>query len=184
MKIDFGTIKEYIGSIAIAIIAALLIQNFLFTITLVDGSSMSPSFEDKDRVFVTKLYNKKNPENYYRGDIIIFTPENRDVNFIKRVIGIPGDKIDIIDGKVIVNGKVIEEPYASDELTAEGIFSGNSIELGEDEVFVMGDNRELGGSLDSRALGPIKLERVSGKVKLRVYPFNKIESYSSKEAVE
>ncbi len=164
---------EWIKSIVIALAIAFFIKTFLFNSTLVKGSSMQPTLHENDRIFVNKIiYRINEPE---RGDIItLHAPDRENTEYIKRVIGVPGDEVEITDGKVIVNGKVLEEPY-----TAPGAYTNtydkNKWKVPEGKIFVLGDNREPGASKDSRSLGLIEESSVVGRAGLRYYPFSRIE---------
>lgn len=136
----------------------------VFSIGITSGDSMEPTIHDGDRTLLNKYaYTNKNPE---RGDVVIlYTGIEDEECFIKRVIGEPGDNVSFKDGKVYINGELIDEPYIMDEaltLPDDGI---DNITLGNDEVFCMGDNRE--GSLDSRSIGPVNVDDILGKVYLR-----------------
>jgi signal peptidase I len=135
----------------------------------VSGSSMDETFHTSDYVLVDKIsYNFKDPA---RGDVIVFNPpiETREGDrFIKRIIGVPGDTIIVNGTDTFVNGIQQVEKFVtySSSKTA-------SSTLGEDEYFVMGDNRSV--SYDSRSWGVLKKEHIQGKVFLRLYPFNNID---------
>ncbi|MHB8131721.1 MAG: signal peptidase I [Mobilitalea sp.] len=191
-------IKEIISWVLIlcgAFLAATIINSQVFEKVIVQQSSMDTTLFDGQHLIVNKLsYNFNEPKS---GDIIIFQKyekmgtlindiKNSVVNLaslfdkekkrekndylVKRVIGVEGDEVDIIDGSVYINGVNLEEPYA------KGVTEKKVIELpiivGKDEVFVLGDNREV--STDSRAFGPIKINQVAGKVIFRLYPFDKM----------
>lgn len=134
----------------------------------VDGPSMEPNFYTAQRVIVSRVnYLLGTPE---RGEIIVFeSPDDprNDPPLIKRVIGLPGDSIEIHDQYVFINGQQINEPYINEP----GLTNANeygSVVLGPDEYFVMGDNRNR--SRDSRAFGPIKREHIIGEALIRYWP--------------
>lgn len=164
------------SEIIIPVIAALFINLFVLNITTVSGESMNPSFENGDRLILKKYETILKTEKYVIGDIIVFKSplENDDRLFIKRVIGIPGDEINILDGELYINNQHIDEPYIENESFTESLLYGTSYTVPEAEVFVMGDNRFFGGSNDSRSFGSVPLENIKGKVVFRVFPFNKI----------
>jgi signal peptidase I len=146
----------------------LVVQNFR-----IQGASMEPTLHDGQFLLVNKMlyHSLGEPE---RGDIVVFKAweqgagEERD--FIKRVIGLPHDTIEIRDSKVFVNNQVLNEPYLeSDNLTSDRI---GPIVLGADEYYVMGDNR--GNSSDSRTYGPLKSDRIIGKAWLSYWPLRDI----------
>lgn len=166
-------IWEFSKTIILAIIVALVITTFIKP-TLVKGYSMYPTIEPNNYIIINKVpYIIGDPA---RGDILVFkanihsaTGEEKDL--IKRVVGIAGDEIEIIDGIVYRNNEKIEEGYLIPET-----FSGymDKIKVEEGYIFVMGDNRP--NSLDSRdpAIGMIKVSDVLGRADLRLYPLDKI----------
>lgn len=170
-------IMEWAKEIIIAIVIAAILLCF-FKPIVVRQSSMVPTFYDGDYVFVSKqaytLFG-----DVERGDVVVFhsklkDDENHDKNLIKRVVGLPGDRIAIVEGYLYLNGEKLDEPYVAEQ----GI-SGEmeEITIPEGEIFAVGDNR--GVSQDSRdpAIGCISEEELLGKVVLRVYPFNKIGTF-------
>ena len=138
-------IKDWVISIAIAVVLALFIRHFVVELYLVDGPSMRPTLQNQERLVVNKfIYNLHDPE---RGDILVFQyPKDPSRDFIKRVIAIPGDTIEIKDGHVYVNGELKNEPYILS--TTRGDYPLATVPEGH--IFVMGDNRN--NSEDSRLL--------------------------------
>ena len=171
-------IAEWMKSLIIALLTALFVTTFLFSTAVVKGSSMYPTLEENDRLIVKKYETLLKTEEYRRGDIIVFESplEYEEKYFIKRVIGIPGDQITISDGKVHVNDEIIEEPYIDQYAFTETLFFGDDYIVSENEVFVMGDNRLPGKSNDSRSFGSISIDKIEGKVLLRVLPLDRIDS--------
>lgn len=171
--------KEFIKDIIIAIIIVALIT-IVIKPTIVKESSMEPTLYENNYLIVNKLayFNKDHP-GY--GDIIVFKSELDKTDgtgkklLIKRVIGVEGDKMTIQDGKVYRNGELLDEPYVhgQDTWADEGMDIVN-LEVGDDELFCMGDNREV--SLDSRSpeVGNVEEEDVVGKAAVRLFPFNEI----------
>ncbi len=150
-------------SLAFGVVLALVLQ-LVVQPTIVFGQSMEPSLHENERVIVDKVsYRISLPS---RGDIVIFPVAGEPLPLIKRVIGLPGDIVQVQDGKVWVNGAVLDEPYAS------GPTEGNTqaVQVPEGAIFVMGDNRKFGGSLDSRRLGPIALDKIIGRASLAFWP--------------
>ncbi len=150
----------------IIILAVVLIRAFIVTPVRVDGISMYPTLKDKDIILL-----KKYDHNYQYGDIVILNYMKS--KLVKRIIGVPGDSIEIVDGKLYINRKKVNDPYSS--ITAD--FS--LIQLGYSEVpegyyFVMGDNR--GASSDSRMIGLIKKDDILGTASFRIFPFNSFGS--------
>lgn len=169
----FEWVKIIITSLAIA----LVITHFIRP-TLVQGSSMYPTLEEKDYLIINRVaYNKKLPE---KKDIIVFKTEllqdnGKKKDLVKRVIGLPGDHVKITDYQVYINGELLEEDYLSSTVITEGNID---ITIPEGSIFVMGDNRQH--SMDSRDpdVGLVKIEDIMGKVVVRLLPFNKIGKVS------
>ncbi|MFH5834927.1 signal peptidase I [Proteiniclasticum sp. C24MP] len=171
-------VTEWMKSMIVGLLTALFVTTFLFSSAVVKGSSMYPTLHENDRLIVKKYETILKTEEYRRGDIIVFESplENEDKYFIKRVIGLPGDKITISDGKVHVNDEIIEEPYIDQHAFTETLFFGDDYIVSENELFVMGDNRLPGKSNDSRSFGSISIDRIEGKIVLRVLPLDRIDS--------
>lgn len=140
---------------------------------------MKPNFHDGEYILTDKIsYRFGEPK---RGDVIIFTsPTDQDVDFIKRIIGLPGEKVTISDGKVTIknnehkDGFVLQEPYETLGPTAGGKEApqNTEVQVGENEYFVLGDNRLE--SFDSRSWGNLPKKNIIGKAWLRYWPLNKI----------
>ena len=135
----------------------------------IPSGSMIPTLEIGDRVFVNKfIYRFTEPD---RGDIIVFqSVDNPDVELIKRVVGLPGDKIAEKNGKIFVNGKLQKEPYTNKELPDRSSFAKSTVP--KNHVFVMGDNRA--NSADSRYFGPLPEKNIEGEAFLRFWPPDRI----------
>lgn len=174
-EVEIDKKKEVIkGIIAvlICVVAAVgisfFITNFVAHHTQVEGSSMEGSLHDGDEIIVEKIsYYFNDPERY---DIIVF-PFSDDVYYIKRVIGLPGETIQIKNGKVYIDGVQLWEQYGNEAIEDPGL-AKEEIVLGKDEYFVLGDNRN--SSVDSRKseVGVIKKNNIVGKAWLRFYPFS------------
>lgn len=162
---------EWIKSILVAIVLALVIRAFLVEVFLVQGQSMLPTLHDKERLIVSKVqYYFREPE---QGEIVVFkATDQRD--FIKRVIAIAGDQLRVdIDG-VYVNGEKLNEPYILEKAREPY----GPVTVPEGTVFVMGDNRN--NSMDSRhpSVGFVSLERLKGKAMLVFWPLKSIRTIS------
>ncbi len=148
-----------------AVIAAVLF--ILFWPFLISGASMEDTFKSGDRVIISRVM------AYYgdikNGDIVVCRLKNESDPVIKRVIASNGDKISISNNKVRVNGALLNEPYIKTNKTSGNI----NVSLGEDEYFVLGDNRVL--SYDSRRAGIVKKDDIIGRVILKWYPFNEFK---------
>lgn len=153
-------IKELIPYILI-IVVVMLIRTFVATPIIVQGSSMNPTL-DGNEIMMLKKYDN----DYERFDIVVVDKSVEGDNIIKRIIGLPGETISYSDDVLYINNKSMEDPY---KIGITGAFP--QITLGEDEYFLMGDNRTV--SLDSRVLGPIKEKELEGTVDFIVFPFNK-----------
>ena len=167
-------IIEWVQAIVIAVVLALLIRNFVFTVVRVDGQSMEPTYQHNDRLIVWRLgYEPKN------GDIVVFNPPGKDksVFWIKRVIATEGQhvEIDYNLNSVYVDGEKIDEPYLGEQMIEKPYLPIKELDVPEDCVFVMGDNRN--NSTDGRVIGPVNEEHVIGKAILRFWPFTKIKTY-------
>lgn len=173
-KNSFKNIKLYIIYIFIIFGIAIMLQRYVFSRATVTGPSMQPTFSNKDVIFVEKVSTEIG--HISRGEIVIFNSkdENNDT-YIKRVIGIAGDRIDIKDSQVYLNGKLLSEKYLPAGVRTEPNSINTKYTIPKGHIFVLGDNRS--NSTDSRILGPISLKNIKGHVVLRVYPFNKINIF-------
>lgn len=155
--------------IAFVLLFSFLIVRFIGQRTEVIGSSMVPTLEDGNQLITDKIsYRFQEPERF---DIIVFPHEPMDEYYIKRIIGLPGETVEIADdGTIYINGEILEEEYGYGETTPQEL--DGPVELGEDEYFVLGDNREI--SLDSRYhdVGSIPRSIIIGRAWVRLYPFN------------
>jgi len=168
------TIIDFVMDIleTITFVGAIFIVIYLFIMmpNKVDGVSMEPTFKSNDYILTSKITYKL--RSIERGDIVVFkSPTNPDREYIKRIIGLPGDKILISKGQVFINDKLINENYisAATNLLESGYLKENqSIIVPQNYVFVMGDNRPR--SSDSRDFGPIPIESIDGVVFYRYFP--------------
>ena len=166
-------LKELMGWLLYIIIivgAAYLIVTFVGQRTQVSGSSMETTLSDGDQLIVDKMsYRFRNPKRY---DIIVF-PYRYEPNtyYIKRIIGLPGETIQIIDGYIYIDGEQLDEHYGNELMNDPGI-AAEPVALGEDEYFVLGDNRN--NSQDSRAVnvGVIHRKDILGRAWIRIWPLD------------
>ena len=182
-------IAELPGLLLTALVIAVVIKTFLLQPFWIPSESMLPAIEVNDRVMVNKLaYRWGEPQ---RGDVVVFRdprieePEESipeavirsvleavgirtrgDEDLIKRVVGLPGETIEVRDSQVMVNGSALDEPYLPDVFMPDE----PPITVGEDEVFVMGDNRDA--SFDSRRFGPIPLDDLVGEAFVTIWPIS------------
>ncbi len=151
-----------------------LVIAFVGQRTEVNGASMEPTLSDEDNLIVDKItYRFHDPERF---DIIVFPYKFKEKTyFIKRIIGLPGETVQIdAEGNIYIDGEILEEGYGREVISAEHIgLAGEPITLGADEYFVMGDNRN--NSTDSRVaqVGNIKRDDIIGRAWLRIWPFDR-----------
>lgn len=159
---------DWIISIAVALVVAFLIRQYIFTLVRVDGSSMEPTLQHADTLFVNRFM--YTPEN---GDVIIFRPHtNPEVHYVKRVIATEGQEVNIDprEGKVYVDGVELNETYIDEPLNSPGKAVKYPYIIPEDHVYVLGDNRN--NSQDSRAIGAVHEDSIVGKVIFRILPLS------------
>ncbi len=170
------SVRNFVSDLAkvivVAVIAMLLFRYFIAEPFIVSGSSMVPTYENRQYLVINKVgYRFGEPE---RGDVIVFKfPQNTKEYFIKRIIGLPNEKIRVENGHVVIfnkenpSGKILDEPYLVDQ---NGTFgeTNTTVSLGSTEYYVLGDNRDQ--SSDSRRWGVLPKEDIVGKVLVRVFP--------------
>lgn len=162
---------EFAIYIALILACIFWVPEHVIQRTVVNGESMEDTLHTGESLLVEKVsYHFTDPKRY---DIIVFYPEGREVDeyYVKRIYGLPGETIQIIDNQIYINGEVIEDSYAKNAMDDSGI-AKDPITLADDEYFVLGDNRMV--SLDSRDpdLGPIQKENIAGHVVLRIWPLS------------
>ncbi|MBU0531262.1 signal peptidase I [Patescibacteria group bacterium] len=169
-------ILEVVQIVIISAAIIIPIRYFLIQPFYVKGASMEPNFFDHEYLIIDEItYRFDDP---VRGEIVVFRyPENPSEFFIKRVVALPGETVEITDGKVIIynndnpSGIVLDETY----LDVDQTFGKKRVSLNEDEYFVLGDNRDK--SLDSRTFGPIRRSDIVGRVWLRGLPLSRINVF-------
>jgi signal peptidase I len=177
------SVYEVVEVALVAIGAVFLIRTFLIQPFLVSGASMVPNFENGDYLLVDELsYYFRAPE---RGEVVVFRyPKDESTFFIKRIIGLPGEKIHIADGKVTVfneqnpNGMALDESYLpTDTVTATRPGAPTDFELNPGEYLVLGDNRSY--SFDSRDWGVLNAREVVGLVRMRLWPVKEFTVFAA-----
>ena len=154
--------KDWVVPIICAVAIAFAINKFVFINVYIPSGSMIPTLNINDKLIVTRIWNK---DNIKRGDILVFTSDELNETLIKRVIGLPGDHIEITDGIVKVNGEEIDESYVKNNEIYNGIF-----DVPDGKLFFLGDNRAV--SYDARYWDNPYIDKddVQGKAQLRYYP--------------
>ena len=164
------TVVEWLVIAGGALLVALIIKTFLLQAFYIPSESMTPTLKVNDRVLVNKLSYDLHP--IHRGDIVVFkNPPNQGTvtkDLIKRVIGLPGETVEFRDDHVLINGKVLDEPYLKGGVLTEADGPVAKATLGKNQYFVMGDNRP--NSHDSRFFGPIPKSLIIGRAFVRVWP--------------
>ena len=145
----------------IIIVVVVFIRTFIITPVKVNGSSMYPTLEGDEIMLLNKL------GTIDRFDIVVVELDGESSNLIKRVIGMPGETVEIIGSKIYIDGEELEDDYGYGST-----YSVDPVTLGEDEYFILGDNRVV--SLDSRAFGKVSREEIEGTTNFIMYPFSKI----------
>ncbi|MDY0097009.1 MAG: signal peptidase I [Candidatus Dojkabacteria bacterium] len=170
-----GSIGSFIYSftetVLISLVLAIVLYLFIMTPHEVVGNSMHPTYKNGEFLMANKIsYKFSEPQ---RGDVIIFKYSDTQ-DFIKRIIGIPGDKVMIKDGRIYINDELLDESnYLEDTVISNGgsyIHEGQTITVNEDQYFVCGDNRT--NSSDSREFGPVDVSKIKGKAWIVFFPFN------------
>ena len=148
-----------------------VIVTFVGQRTKVDGHSMEPTLSDGDNLIVDKLsYRFRDPERY---DIIVFPYQHAEnTYYIKRIIGLPGETVQVIDGYMYINGKKLDEHYGAEVMEDPGI-AAEPITLGEDEYFVLGDNRNHSSDSRDPSVGVLHRDDIMGRAWIRIWPFDK-----------
>lgn len=173
---------DWVKAIIIALIVAFLIRAFVFSPIVVDGPSMQPTLYDRDQMIVNKFnYHFSEPKRY---DIIVFHADE-EKDFIKRVIGLPGEHVEMRNNDLYIDGEILKEPYTEPNenngleqaiLTSDFKLEelpGNHEVIPKGQILVLGDNRN--NSTDSRAIGLVDISEVVGKTSLIYWPFDRIQ---------
>ena len=166
VKKDFKYyLKEY-GPFVITIIIVLLFKHYFYSPIMVSGVSMETTLLNNDIMILDKVALRN--DGIQRFDIVVIRYKNK--YLIKRVIGLPGEEVEIKDNKLYINGEYIEEPFLNKGTVTKDFKLEGTVP--EDFYFVMGDNRS--NSNDSRYLGCFSIDRIDGKTSLTIFPFNRV----------
>ena len=162
---------EVLEVVLISLATVFIIRTFLIQPFLVRGASMEPNFSDGNYLLIDEItYRFREPGH---GEAVVFRyPQDRKVFFIKRIIGLPGEKIVIKNNQITVNGVPLEEDYLPEAMKTSGTID---VTLGPDEYFVLGDNRY--NSFDSRNWGTLTRKDITGLVRLRILPISKFNVF-------
>lgn len=168
MKKTLSTLIEWIVCIVVALVLTFLLKTYLFDIIKVSGDSMYSTLHNKDMLGVEKITMHK--KDFKHGDIVIFDPGEKGHGiYIKRIIGLPGDTVEIKNGGVYVNGQHLNETYLDANTYTENDLK---ITVKDNHIFVLGDNRDV--SEDSRHIGLVPMENIKGHAVFRFFPLSDI----------
>jgi signal peptidase I len=166
-----GAVLFWARDLLLAVIIAIIVILFLYQPVKVEGTSMMPALNDQERIFINKFIYQFNVGQIERGDMVVFWyPNDPSKSYIKRVIGIPGDRVEVDMGTVVINGKRLEEAYVPQEYRDETSIAPRVIPA--DEYFVLGDHRS--SSNDSRSWGLVPRRFVYGKAVFVYWPLDKL----------
>lgn len=174
MKAFFSFIWEISKIVIVALLIVVPIRTFIFQPFFVKGQSMEPNFENGDYLIIDEIsYRFREPQ---RGEVIVFKyPNNPSQRYIKRIIGLPGETVEVKDGKVfIANERLDESSYFPGEIFTPG---SAQLSLGNNEFFVLGDNRIA--SSDSRSWGVLPRNDIIGRVFIRAWPFAALAKFAA-----
>ncbi len=167
----FGFFYNWVLPIAVALVLAFLIRTYVGGATTVQGTSMEPTLHDGNVLLVSKIPTYLGKVK--RGDVVIIDAPDQVKLYVKRLIGLPGETVEIHDGKVFINGQWLKDTWTDADTVT---YYDSSWKLGSDEYFVLGDNRKEGASNDSRLFGPIKGDAIEGVARLRIWPISQFQS--------
>jgi signal peptidase I len=161
----------WLRDLSVSVVIAIVVILFLYQPVKVEGTSMTPALVNDERIFINKFVYRFGISDIVRGDTIVFwAPEDSTKSYIKRVIGVPGDVVEIVDGTVVLNGKRLEEPYIRADYRDRMSMTRRLIEAGQ--YFVLGDHRN--SSNDSRSWGTVPRAAIYGKAVFVYWPLNRL----------
>ena len=162
-------LRSWVRDLLLCVLTTFFIILFVYQPVKVEGGSMEPGLEDQERIFINKFVYRL--ENIDRGDIVVFLyPRDQRKSFIKRVIGLPGDRIRIYRGRIFRNGEAVPEPYVPEEYADNRSYPETVVPA--NSYFVLGDHRN--SSNDSREFGPIQRDYIYGKAVFGYWPMDKL----------
>lgn len=166
-----GAVLFWARDLFLAVIIAIIVILFLYQPVKVEGTSMMPALNDQERIFINKFIYQYNVGKIERGDLVVFWyPNDLTKSYIKRVIGIPGDRVEVDRGTVVINGKRMEEAYVPQEYRDDASMPPRVIPT--DQYFVLGDHRS--SSNDSRSWGQVPRADIYGKAVFVYWPLDKL----------
>lgn len=162
-------LRSWVRDLFFSISISLFIILFVYQPVKVEGGSMEPGLQDQERIFINKLAYRLG--DIERGDIIVFHyPRDPRKSFIKRVIGLPGDRVRVFDGHVYLNGHLMQEPYVPEDFLDSRAYP--EVKVPPDSYYVLGDHRSM--SNDSRDIGPVARSYIYGKAVFSYWPMDKV----------
>lgn len=175
MENEKSVMKELLSWVIyllIVVAVSFLIVTFVGQRTKVQGRSMETTLSDGDNLIVDKIsYRFRDPKRF---EIIVFPYQYQEnTYYIKRIIGLPGETIQIKDGYIYINGELLEEEYGAEVMEQSGI-AADPIELGEDEYFVLGDNRNHSADSRDPSVGVLKRDQLMGRAFVRIWPLGRV----------
>jgi signal peptidase I len=166
-----GSVAHWARDLMISVVLAIFVILFIYQPVKVEGTSMMPTLDDQERIFINKFVYRFHFGNIDRGDTVVFWfPGDPSKSYIKRVIGMPGDRVEVEQGKVFVNGQALVENYVPPEFRDQSSMAARLIP--DDEYFVLGDHRS--SSNDSRAWGMVPRRYIYGKAVFIYWPLDKM----------
>jgi signal peptidase I len=166
-----GAALAWFRDLFLAVVIAIVVILFLYRPVKVEGTSMMPNLQNDERIFINQFVYRFGIADIGRGDTVVFLyPGDPSKSYIKRVIGLPGDTVEIVDGTVIVNGKAIPEPYVAEDYRDRMPMARR--EVPRDQYFVLGDHRS--SSNDSRSWGWVPRQYIYGKAVFVYWPLENL----------
>jgi len=166
-----GALLHWARDLIFSVVLAVIVILFLYQPVKVEGTSMMPTLDDQERIFINKFVYRLHFGKVDRGDTVVFWfPGDPTKSYIKRVIGVPGDRVEVNQGSVFVNGQALVEAYVPDEYRDQSSMSERTVP--QDEYFVLGDHRS--SSNDSRAWGMVPRRYIYGKAVFIYWPLDKM----------